>query len=66
MNIETIKETVRKIESIKEDHEAAHGLEDDLYHRFLLHVSMYGNDYLGKMADEILKTKNIDFPRYCA
>lgn len=65
MDLKYIKLRLDNIEKSKGDYESAHGLEDNLYQKFVEHVSTTDGD-LGVMAKEILKSKEIDFPRYCA
>ena len=69
MTIKEIQERVGHIRNSKEDYEYAHGEEDVLYHDFVKHVAKANvSDLykLGKMAQEILKTKRIRFARHCA
>ena len=66
MRLETIEKTVEKIESCKNDFEAAHSMEDRLFHAFVEYVSYEGDEKLRKMAQAVLKSKDIDFPRHCA
>ena len=51
---------------ITEDHETAHSLEDNLFHDFVLHISETGTGEQKKLASLVLKTKNIEFKRWCA
>lgn len=47
------------------DPELAHGNEDYLYQKVLEEV-VKGNPRARKMAELALKTKQLDFPRWCA
>lgn len=66
MNIEQIKAEVAHIESIKWDDEVAHSLEDNLHLKFIGFVAQSGPPELAAMALEVLKTKDMDFARWCA
>lgn len=66
MDINTIQQRVRHIEQCKGDYECAHGMEDQLMQDFIKHVAEKGSPKLKAMAREVLKTEDIDFPRYCA
>ena len=66
MDIEKIKEKVAYIDSIKNDDEAAHSIEDQLRHDFILYIANFGPKDLSEMAREILKTEEIDFRKWCA
>ena len=65
MNLEEVKRTIVLIDSIQDDYEEAHSIEDELYEAVLKEV-VEGNVEAEEMAREALKTKKIDFPRYCA
>ena len=65
MNLKEVKKTVNDIEESVVDFEGAHELEDDLYEAVLKEV-VSGNPESKEMAREALKTKQIDFARYCA
>lgn len=65
MNLKEVKKTVNDIEESVVDFEGAHELEDDLYEAVLKEV-VSGNPEARSMAAEALKTKLIDFARYCA
>lgn len=47
------------------DPECAHDNEDELYQKVLEEV-VKGNPRAQKMAELALKTKQLDFPRWCA
>ena len=66
MDIEEIKRTVSDIEAMAGDPEAAHCLEDSLMQGFIIHVSGLDLGGLSDMASEVLKTRDIDFPRWRA
>ena len=66
MDINEIKQRVQRIEQAKCDYECAHSMEDQLMQDFIKHVAAKGSPKLKEMAREVLKTEDIDFPRYCA
>jgi hypothetical protein len=65
MTLEEIKARIEKIKAISDDPEAAHSAEDDLYRDFIDHVAKR-KDKIGEMAYYVLKSKQLDFPRYTA
>ena len=65
MDIEHIKSRVANIERLKDDDECAHVLEDNLMQDFIRHVASSGHSELAAMANEVLKTEDIEFGRYC-
>jgi len=69
MNKKITREDIKKyIDGIREaiqDPEIAHSIEDDLYHDFVRFVSKYAeNEKMRMLAEEVLKSENIDFPKY--
>lgn len=66
MNVEKIREEVQLIRGCASDAERAHELEDALMLTFIKHVEEAGSPELQEMAREILKTEDIEFPRWCA
>jgi hypothetical protein len=66
MTLDDIKILIAKINSKKDDPEAAHGNEDNLHVAFIRHVAEVGDPTLKEMAIEILKTDKISFDRWCA
>ena len=70
----TREQAIEEVESIKEqgreDPESAHWREDALHERFIEEIA--NGFYLGneqqciEVAKEILKTRDLDFPRRCA
>ena len=66
LTLGTIIKRVKQIEDCSCDYEAAHAMEDELYFDFVEYVSVHGNDNLREMADAVLKTKDLNFPRYTA
>lgn len=56
---------VKQISDERDDFEMAHDDEDNLYEAVLKEV-VKGNPEARSMAAEALKTKLIDFARYCA
>lgn len=65
MTLSEVENMVRDINDCKDDFEMAHEMEDDLYKDVLKEV-VAGNPEAQLMAREALKTKQIDFARYCA
>lgn len=60
---------VEKIDSIKEDDESAHSMEDDLHTHFINCIANGCYDNLSELisvATEIDRTKYIEFSRWCA
>ena len=66
INIEEIKQSVQDIYEMREDDESAHSMEDSLYQEFINHIVETDNGALGDMAREVLKTREIEFKRWCA
>ena len=65
VTIETIKGYLADIEKLKYDPEAAHSLEDDVREAVLMHIAN-GAENPKELAQEVLKSWDIDFPRWCA
>jgi len=66
MKIEEVKEEVARIAAMDDD-EGQHSAEDDLYERFVRYCAEGHNQFhIGKLAKEILKTKDLKFARWCA
>ena len=60
--LEEIQEAINK-----KDYEAAHSLEDDLFIEVLKTIALgFENIEAYELADEALKSLDIDFPRWCA
>jgi hypothetical protein len=68
MTIEEIEARVKEIDRIKDDDEAAHGRENDLYMEFIEYVATLPDLPLdlAVKAQWCLKTQTIDFARWCA
>ena len=68
MNIQEIQEKVQHIRDIAGDDEMAHVEEDDLRAEFIRYVasSRHASAELREMANEVLKTEQIEFGRWCA
>lgn len=69
MTLKYIQEQVEYIESVKGDDEIAHGVEDSLREAFISHVAEHaehGEPLIRRMAQAVLKTKDIQFKRWCA
>ncbi|MBM6615623.1 hypothetical protein JTF06_12075 [Desemzia sp. RIT804] len=65
MNEKQVKQVIACIDSIKEDYEAAHYMEDNLYLDVLRHIAE-GGENAQSIAKEALKSREIDFNRYTA
>lgn len=67
MNILQIQNRIAWIKTVSLDYEMAHYQEDDLYIDFVRAVSKWEIEWdIQELAKEILKTRRIKFPRYCA
>ncbi len=66
MNLSDIEAEVARIERSNGDYEIAHGMEDKLREEFISFVAAHGPEPFNVLAAAILKTADIDFPRYCA
>lgn len=60
-----VRERVAAIEADRYDDETAHGREDSLWESVLQHIADGGPDGQA-LAAEALKTRDIDFARWCA
>ena len=65
MDVDQVRNRVRHIDNIRSDDEAAHAEEDTL-HQDVLQAIADGAANPAALAEEALKTKNIDFARWCA
>ena len=65
MTPEDVRNRVATIDNIRHDHEAAHATEDDLYRDVLERIAE-GTPQAAELAEEALRTKDIDFARWCA
>ena len=62
-----IIEGIHQLKEYSNDHEMAHVYEDDLYEGFVKYVIQCDDlKYLKECAKELLKSKDIDFQRWCA
>ena len=66
MEMSDISDRIKKIHEERGDPERAHDLEDSLYRDFIQHVAEHGPEDLREKAKAILKTEELDFPRWCA
>ncbi|PJI12380.1 hypothetical protein CTV96_09540 [Bacillus altitudinis] len=64
MTIDDVQERIEVIRQIALDDEVAHGMEDELYIDVLEAIAN-GADNPEKLASEALKTKDIEFYRWC-
>lgn len=65
MDIDQVRNRVRHIDNIRSDDEAAHAEEDTL-HQDVLQAIADGAPNPAELAQEALKTGDIDFARWCA
>jgi hypothetical protein len=65
MTIDDVRRTVVKIESVSDDDERAHGMEDGLHQDVLRAIALGATDPAG-LARAALETQNIKFARWCA
>lgn len=66
MQLEEIRELVNRIRLIKDNSKSAHLLEDFIYLSFVRFISTSDkvSVEIQGIAKEVLKTRDIDFPRY--
>lgn len=65
MDVKQVKQVIACIDAVKEDYEAAHYMEDNLYLDVLRHIAE-GGENAQAIAKEALKSREIDFNRYTA
>lgn len=65
MTVEDIQRVLDLIEAKKDDPEAAHSLQDDLW-QLVLECVANGAENSALLAKEALKVLHIDFERWCA
>lgn len=65
MTLDEVLQRVAHIESINADDEAAHSEEDQL-HQAVLQAIALGSPYPQELAALALKTRDIEFARWCA
>lgn len=66
MEIKDVISQVKEIKKAKTDPEEAHWLEDILYEQVLNEIASGQCSNPMIFAKEVLKTKHISFPRWCA
>lgn len=66
MNLKDVKDAVKRVKNLAGDPEGAHCTEDDLYRELLASIADGSCEDPAKCAKEALKTRKIDFPRWCA
>jgi hypothetical protein len=66
MTVEEVEREVTRIRGMAGDDEAAHSAEDDLWENVLRAVASGETDDSAGIAAAALKTKTIDFARWCA
>lgn len=65
MTIDDVKRRVEAINAIRGDSEEAHSLEDEL-HWDVLGVIALGAENARELANAAMKTREIEFERWCA
>ena len=67
MTEDQINQFIAKVRAAADDDddEVAHSKEDELMVAFIRHVSAQGGE-LGRLADIVLATQDLDFARWCA
>ncbi len=65
MNIDDIRKRVELIADKAWDDEMAHAEEDSLYRDLVSEIADHGPEPWASMASEALKTKDINFVRWC-
>jgi hypothetical protein len=63
--IDEIEGRIEEIRAVARDYERAHSMEDDLF-RDVLAAIADGQQSARKLAIEVLKSREIEFPRYSA
>ncbi len=66
MTISDVKAAVEAVREVRSDWETAHWMEDDLHRKVLRAIADDTCEDARICAAEALKTKDIEFPRYCA
>lgn len=67
MNQHQVRQRVAEIAASVSDDESAHSAEDALYADVLRHIARDSTDHVAAgLAGEALKTKDLDFMRWCA
>jgi hypothetical protein len=66
MTVEEVEAEVARIRAIAGDDEAAHGAEDDLWENVLRSIASGETTQPAEIAAAALKTKTIEFARWCA
>jgi hypothetical protein len=66
VTVDEVEAEVARIRAMAADDEAAHSAEDDLWHRVLETIASGQGDTPWRLAKAALKTKEIEFQRWCA
>jgi len=66
MTVKDVLQQVENVRHLKHDPEAAHCLEDELWDNVLMAIAGDIGANPQELAKAALKTKEIDFPRWCA
>lgn len=67
MDVTHVQQRVQGIAEVARDYERAHGLEDDLFAEVLEHIAQTSTDPRARaLAGAALRTRTIQFDRYCA
>ena len=64
MTLESIRAALEVIRELASDGGAAQALESALYEDFVEHIANNGREADARLAKEVLRSKNIDFPRW--
>lgn len=66
MTLDDVRKRVAEIDAMSGDDEAAHAAEDQLHEDVLRYIARANGAAIGRLAAEALKTRDIDFMRWCA
>lgn len=68
MKLSEIKLRIASIKAVLDDSESCHAQEDDLYTDFIVALSKWEIPVkdIQKLSKEVLKTRALDFSRWCA
>ena len=66
MTVDDVTAEVERIREMRWDDEAAHGAEDNLWENVLRLIASGETDKPAELAAAALKTKTVEFARWCA
>ena len=66
MTLDFIEQIISTIIEYQEDPEVAHAYEDRLYRDFVRFIAVKAPQEYAHLAAAILRTRTLDFPRWCA